>query len=81
MVQKMVTKVDPERVIPGVNRIAAVAAKVAGKVDAQMGEMFEKLAILAHQPESALRDARLRGIFDHKVGSRVEAKVDAKVEG
>ena len=81
MVQKMVTKVDPERVIAGVNRIAAVAAKVAGKVDARMGEMFEKLAILAHQPESALPDARLRTNFDHKVDSRVEAKVDANVEG
>ena len=66
MVQKMVTKVDPERVIAGVNRIAAVAAKVAGKVDARMGEMFEKLAILAHQPESALRDARLREFWTIK---------------
>jgi hypothetical protein len=78
--EKMVTKVDAERVIPGVNGIAAVAAKVAAKVDAGMGEMFENLAILARQPESELRDARMRRNFDHKVDSGVEEKVDAKME-
>ena len=80
MAQKMVTKVDAERVIPGVNGIAPVAEKVDGKVDAGMGEMFENLAILARQPESELRDARMRRNFDHKVDSGVEEKVDAKME-
>ena len=42
---------------------------------AGMGEMFENLAILARQPESELRDAKMRGNVD----SGMEEKVGAKM--